>query len=77
MCLGIPLRIININGNTAVGEMNGIERKIRIDLVPNVKLENYVMVHAGFAIEIIDYEAAKETLDIMKELEESLEQNNG
>lgn len=77
MCLGIPLRVISINGNTAVGEMNGIERKIRIDLVPNVKLENYVMVHAGFAIEIIDYEAAKETLDIMKELEESLEQNNG
>ncbi|GLC32378.1 HypC/HybG/HupF family hydrogenase formation chaperone [Clostridium omnivorum] len=76
MCLGIPLRVICINGNTAVGEMNGIERKIRIDLVPNVKLENYVMVHAGFAIEIIDYEAAKETLDIMKELEESLEQNN-
>lgn len=76
MCLGIPLRVISINGNTAVGEMNGIERKIRIDLVPNVKLENYVMVHAGFAIEIIDYEAAKETLDIMKELEESLEQNN-
>jgi hydrogenase expression/formation protein HypC len=73
MCLGIPLRIIKIDGNEAVGEMNGIERKIRIDLVPNVKLEDYVMVHAGFAIEIIDEEAAKETLDIMKELEEALE----
>lgn len=73
MCLGIPLRIIKIDGNEAVGEMNGIERKIRIDLVPKVKLEDYVMVHAGFAIEIIDEEAAKETLDIMKELEEALE----
>lgn len=76
MCLGIPLKIIKLQGNEAVGEMNGIERKIRIDLVPKVELGDYVMVHAGFAIEIINEEAAKETLEILKDMEKALEENN-
>lgn len=69
MCLGIPLKIIEINDSDAVGELNGIKRKIRIDLVKNVNVGDFVMVHAGFAIEIMKEEQAKEAIEILKELE--------
>jgi hydrogenase expression/formation protein HypC len=71
MCLGVPLKIIEINGTTAVGEMNGIRKKIRIDLLPNLKLGDYVMVHAGFALEIIDESLAQETLEAFLEVAEA------
>jgi len=69
MCLGIPLKIIEINGMEAIGEMNGVKNKIRIDLLPKVKLNDYVMVHAGFGIEIINDTLAKETIETLMELE--------
>jgi len=69
MCLGIPLKLVELNGAEAVGELNGIKRKIRIDLVKDVKIGDYVMVHAGFAIEIMKEEQAKEAIEILKELE--------
>lgn len=71
MCLGIPLKIVELNGVQAIGEMNGINKKIRVDLLPDLKLGDYVMVHAGFAIEIIDETLAKETLDIISEVAEA------
>ncbi len=81
MCLGIPLKIIQIDGTEAVGEMNGIQNKIRIDLLPNVKIGDYVMVHAGFGIEIINETLAKETIETMLEIEELMsdaaEDNSG
>ena len=69
MCLGIPLKIIEINGMEAIGEMNGVKNKMRIDLLPKVKLNDYVMVHAGFGIEIINDTLAKETIETLMELE--------
>lgn len=72
MCLGLPLKIISINEKEAVGEMNGIKRKIRIDLIKDLSIDEYVMVHAGFAIEKIDKEQAEETMKIVDELEQVL-----
>lgn len=70
MCLGMPLKIIKINGNDAIGEIRGISRNIRIDFLPAVKTGDYVMVHAGFAIELMDMEAANETADLFSEIED-------
>lgn len=75
MCLGIPLKIISINGKEAVGELNGVKRKVRVDLIETLAIDDYVMVHAGFAIEKMDEKAALETLDILNEFEEALGQN--
>lgn len=72
MCLGIPLKIILIEGKEAVGEMNGVKKKIRVDLLPQVKIGDYVMVHAGFALEIIDDTTAKDTLEAILELDEAI-----
>lgn len=68
MCLGIPLRIIEVNGVNAVGEMSGIRRNVRIDFIPDIKPGEYVMIHAGFALERIKTELAHETMDAISEI---------
>jgi hydrogenase expression/formation protein HypC len=72
MCLGIPLKILELDGKTALGEMNGIKKKIRVDLLPQIKLGDYVMVHAGFALEIIDKTLAEDTMEAIFEVDEAL-----
>ena len=68
MCLGIPMKIIQIDGNEAVVESGGLRKKIGLHLVNNVKVGDYVIVHAGFAIEKLNKKRAEETLKILKEM---------
>ena len=70
MCLAIPGKIIEIdsdNNHATVDYGDGTKRKINITLV-KPKIDDYVLVHAGFAIEIIDESEAKKTLDLFKEM---------
>ena len=75
MCLGIPLKIIEINGMGAIGELNNVKTKIRIDVLPKLKLGEYVTVHDGFGIEIIDKTLAMGTIETLIELEEIMGRN--
>ena len=68
MCLGVVGRIEKIDGEMAIAEIMGVRRQISIILVPEIKIGDYVMIHAGFAINPIDEEAAKETEEILKEV---------
>ena len=72
MCLAIPLQLIEINGNVAVGEALGMRREIRVDFIPEPKLGDYVIVHAGFAIERLPEEQALEDLEAWKEMRDVL-----
>ncbi|MFA9397817.1 MAG: HypC/HybG/HupF family hydrogenase formation chaperone [Clostridiaceae bacterium] len=72
MCLAVPLKIIDLKDFEAIGEMGGVKRKIRTDLIKDLKLGDYVLVHAGFAIEKLKEKQAKETLEAIDELEEAL-----
>ena len=58
MCLAIPAKINKINGNVAEVESLGVIKKVDISLIPEVKIGDYVIVHAGFAIQLIDREDA-------------------
>lgn len=69
MCLGVVGRIQEIKkDNIAVVEIMGVEREISIVLVPEIKVGDYVMIHAGFAINPIDEEEAKETEELIKQV---------
>ena len=68
MCLGVVGRIEEINGDMAIAEIMGVRREISIVLVPEIKVGQYVMIHAGFAINPIDEEAAKETEEILRQV---------
>ncbi|HEY5562900.1 MAG TPA: HypC/HybG/HupF family hydrogenase formation chaperone [Clostridiaceae bacterium] len=72
MCLGFPLKIVEINNENKVaqGEMNGVRRKVRIDFIPDIKLGEYVLVHAGFAMEKMDEKSVIETIESFNEIEE-------
>lgn len=72
MCLAIPLKLVEINGKSAVGERHGIRRNIRLDFIPNAKLGDYVIVHAGFAIETMNARQAQQNMDAAKEVEDAL-----
>ena len=69
MCLAIPMKITEIkpDGMAHVSAM-GAERDIAIDLTPQAKVGDYVLVHAGFAIEVVDEQYAAETLDLIKDM---------
>ena len=69
MCLAVPLQITEINGADAVGERDGIRRKIRLDFIPDPQIGEYVIVHAGFAIERIDETSALEAIALANEIE--------
>ncbi len=60
MCLAIPMRIIEVTPAGAVAEARGVRTEVNIALTPDVKIDDKVLVHAGFAIEKLDDEAARE-----------------
>ncbi|AZR72941.1 hydrogenase assembly protein HypC [Anoxybacter fermentans] len=68
MCIGVPGQIISIIRFEGIVETKGIQRKVNLALVPEAKVGDYVMVHAGTAIQIINNEEAQATLKLLEEL---------
>ena len=69
MCLGVPMRVVSINGDDAVAEIDGVKREASLMLLGDeVLLGDFVIVHAGFAISKLDEEEAQETLRLMREV---------
>jgi hydrogenase expression/formation protein HypC len=67
MCLAVPGKILSIDGMTGVVNMNGVEVNAGLQLVPEAKVGDYVLLHAGFAIQVIDEEEALETAELLAE----------
>ena len=68
MCLGIPGKIISISNNLAIVEFGAVQREVFLDIVDvPVNVNDYVLVHAGFAISKIDEEEAKKTYELLEE----------
>lgn len=68
MCVGVPGKIIKIEKFHGVVETKGIKRDVNLALVPEAEMGDYVMVHAGAAIQVMDEEEALATLEILEEL---------
>lgn len=72
MCLAVPLKLIEINGKEAVGESLGMRRAVRVDFIENPQIGDYVIVHAGFAIERLPEEQALEDIGAWEEVRDAL-----
>ena len=72
MCLAMPMKINKIDGQTASCEAGGLLQDIRIDFVPDAKPGDYVMVHAGFAIQKMTEKEAQENLELLEEMKDAL-----
>lgn len=74
MCISVPAKIEDILEGDAIVNYNGVKLKVNIMFIENPKIGDYVLVHAGCAIQKIDEYYAKETLDIFKELSDAIEE---
>lgn len=68
MCLGIPMRVKKISGEFAQVESGRLTRSVNIQMLPGLKNGDYVIVHAGFAIQKVDPDKARETLRLINEV---------
>ena len=68
MCLALPMKIVKIEDKEATVELGGVKRKANLQLLEGVNIGDYVIVHAGFAIQKLDQKEAKETLRLLKTL---------
>lgn len=72
MCLAVPGKILKIRGNMRADvEIGGAIREVGLDMVPEAKEGDYVLVHIGYAIQTVDEEEARETLKFLEELAEA------
>ena len=70
MCLAIPAKVIQVNGTSALVTIEDVEYQASLLLLPDVNPGDYIMLHAGFAIEKVDAAEAEETLRLLNELEQ-------
>jgi hydrogenase expression/formation protein HypC len=69
MCLGVPMKILSRDGDNIVAEVDGVQKEASVMLLgEEVRVGDYVIVHAGFAISRLDEEYAEETLRMMREV---------
>jgi hydrogenase expression/formation protein HypC len=68
MCLAVPVQVVSIEGNEAEVEIGGVKRRVSIALTPEVKAGDYVLLHTGYAINVIDEAEAQETLKIFEQM---------
>ena len=68
MCLAVPMKVVSIAGPVAQVEESGVRREARVDLLEDLAVGDYVIVHAGIAIQRLDQDEAEETLKLMEEM---------
>jgi len=71
MCLAIPALIKSIEGHQAEADIEGVTRQVSLQLTPEAKVGDYVLLHTGYAISVIDPAEAEETLKLLRELSEA------
>jgi hydrogenase expression/formation protein HypC len=70
MCLAIPALVKSIEGYKAVVDIDGVTREVSIMLTPEAKVGDYVLLHTGYAINVIDQVEAEETLKLLRQISE-------
>ena len=68
MCLAVPMKIVEINGDEGFVASSGLKRKVNLSLLKSPKIGEYILLHAGFAIERVKEKEAKKTLKLLREI---------
>ena len=66
MCLAVPMKVEKIEQGMAVVSVGSVKRRANVQLIPNLKIGDYIIVHTGFGIQKLDEKEAKKTLDLFK-----------
>ena len=68
MCIGVPLKLLERDEYSGIGEIEGVQRRISLALVPEAKVGDYVLIHAGSGMKVIDEQAATETIALLNRI---------
>lgn len=71
MCLAVPVKIVSIEGDQAEVDIGGVSRTVSIVLTPEANVGDYVLLHTGYAINVLDEEEALETLSLLERMVEA------
>ena len=71
MCLAIPALVKSLKGTDAEVDISGVRRRVSTYLTPEVKVGDYVLLHAGFSIRVVDQEEAGGTLELLRQMDEA------
>jgi len=66
MCLAVPMKVLEIEKEMAIVSIGQVKKRVNIQLVANLKVGDYIIVHAGFGIQKLDQKEAKKTLKLFK-----------
>jgi hydrogenase expression/formation protein HypC len=70
MCVAVPMKVRSIEGPMCTAEIGGVSRQVSVLMMPEVKVGDYIIVHAGYAIERLDEDEALRTLELFRQLGE-------
>lgn len=76
MCLAVPMKLIKIEGTKGIAELGNLQREIGLLLLENAKIGDYVIVHAGYAIQILDEKEAQKTIALLESYHEKSQDTN-
>lgn len=68
MCIGVPLKLLERDEYSGIGEIEGVQRRISLALVPEAKVGDYILIHAGSGMKVIDEQAAAETIALLNRI---------
>ena len=71
MCLAIPMKLLEHRGQSGIVEIGGARKEVMLTLTPDAKVDDYLIVHAGYALEILDEVEAERTIALLREIGES------
>ena len=70
MCLAVPMELVERAGDHGVGEIDGVRTRVMLTLTPEAKTGDFIIVHAGYALAIVDEAEALQTLELLRQLKE-------
>ncbi len=73
MCLAVPMKLIKRDGDIGVVELGGVTREVSLMMMPDARVGEYLIIHAGFAIQRLDEEEARQTLELFRQMGEDIE----
>ncbi len=68
MCLAVPALVKSISGSKGIVEIDGVTREVGLQLTPEAKVGDYVLLHTGYAINVVDAAEAEETLKLLRQM---------
>jgi hydrogenase expression/formation protein HypC len=68
MCLAIPMKLVAVEGNSGRVLEGGVQREVRLDLVEEPEVGQYLLIHAGYAIQVLDEQEARQTLELIRQV---------